>query len=77
VSLRPAAPGSKRNVVAALRPAAAVQGRDLRVAGKVPPDLPPLEPEGPPDEEPEPDERLQPDEPLEPAPWPEEEPVPA
>jgi hypothetical protein len=36
---------------------------------KLPPDLPPLEPEGPPDEEPEPDE------PLEPAPPP-EEPIP-
>ena len=65
MSLRPAAPGPERSVVAALGPAAAVRGRRRRVADKVPPDPPPLEPQGPPDEQPEP------------APRPEEEPVPA
>jgi len=64
-----AAPGSKRSGAGEFRGSAS--GRGLRVAGKFPPDLPPLEPEGPPDEEPEPDE------PLEPALRPEEEPVPA
>ena len=71
MSVRPAAPGPERSVVAALAPAAAVRGRDLRVADKVPADLPPLEPQGPPDEQPEPDEQPAP------APRPEEQPVPA
>jgi hypothetical protein len=65
-----AAPDIEQGVAGACRRPAAVRGCGLRVAARVPPDLPPLEPDGPPDEEPEPDE------PLEPAPRPEEEPVP-
>lgn len=70
MSVRPAAPGPERSAAAALAPAAAVRGRDLRVADEVPP-LPPLEPQGPPDEQPEPDEQPAP------APRPDEQPVPA
>ena len=71
MSSRPAAPGSEPIVVAAPRPAVAVRGRELRVADRVPPDPPPLEPHGPPDEQPEPDQQ------PEPEPRPQQEPVPA
>jgi len=64
-----AAANVEHAVAAAFRRPSALRGP--HAVGKLPPDLPPLEPDGPPDEEPEPDE------PLEPAPRPEEEPVPA